>query len=174
MKWLSLIAVAAFTALPAHAQPAPATKAATGVTLPATRVVKTAAENTIRHISGADLASALNSKKPTDALTEVLISEGGNYRVSNTLRDRNGLVEFHDNWYDHIFVQEGEGTFLTGGTMVGAVDSGPGEKRAVSITGGTSTPLRAGDYFLVPPHVPHQMLVAKGQRLRFVVFKISK
>ena len=93
---------------------------------------------------------------------------------NSTLRDRNGLVEFHDNWYDHIFIQEGEGTFLTGGTMVGAVDSGPGEKRAISITGGTSTPLRAGDYFLVPPHVPHQMLVAKGQRLRFVVFKISK
>jgi len=84
------------------------------------------------------------------------------------------VVEYHDVWYDHIFVQEGEGTFLTGGIMVGAVDTGPGEKRAVSITGGTSTPLRAGDYFLVPPHVPHQMLVTRGRHLRFVVFKIRK
>jgi quercetin dioxygenase-like cupin family protein len=142
--------------------------------LPSTRVVKTDPEKTIRHIGASELTSALNSKKPTDALTEVLISEGEGYRVSNTLRDRNGVVEYHDFWYDHIFVQEGEGTFLTGGTMVGAVDTGPGEKRAVSITGGTSTPLRAGDYFLVPPHVPHQMLVTRGQRLRFVVFKIRK
>src|SRR6478736_231094 len=102
MKWLFLIAVAASVALPAHAQPAPAANAAAGVTLPATRVVKTAAENTIRHISGADLASALNSKKPTDALTEVLISEAGNYRVPNTFRAPNRVVEFHHNWSAHL------------------------------------------------------------------------
>jgi hypothetical protein len=118
--------------------------------------------------------SALNSKKSTDALTEVLLSQGDHYRVSNTLRDRDGVVEFHDSWYDHIFIQEGEATFLTGGTMVGAVDISPEEKRAVSIAGGTLTPPRAGDYFLVPPHTPHQMLVQKGQRVRFVVFKVSK
>jgi quercetin dioxygenase-like cupin family protein len=175
-KWLVPM-IAGLAALPASAQPKPASdvsQAVAAVTLPAAHVDKTAPEKAIRHIGGSELASALNSKKPTDALTEVLLSQGAQYRVSNTLRDRNGVVEFHEFWYDHIFVQEGEGSFLTGGTMVGAVDTAAGEKRAVSITGGTSTPLRAGDYFMVPPHVPHQMLVAKGQQLRFVVFKIRK
>lgn len=177
MRPLLLIAVAMLMALPTYAQPAPGksmSPATAGVTLPSTRVVKTAPENAIRRIGSAELVSALNSKKPTDALTEVLISEGSNYRVSNTLRDRNGVVEFHDSWFDHIFVQEGAATFITGGTMVGAVDTAPGEKRAVSIKGGTSTAIHVGDYFLVPPHIPHQMMVAKGQHIRFVVFKIRK
>jgi hypothetical protein len=175
MRFLLLIAAVMLMALPTYAQPAPEESTPTaGVTLSSTRVVKTAPENAIRRISSAELVSALNSKKPTDALTEVLISEGSNYRVSNTLRDRNGVVEFHDSWFDHIFVQEGDATFITGGTMVGAVDTAPGEKRAISIKGGTSTAIHVGDYFLVPPHIPHQMMVAKGQHIRFVVFKIRK
>ena len=172
-----LAAIATLVALPAFAQPAQTTarsNSIASVTLPATAVNKTASENAVRHIDGKELLSALNSKKPTDALTEVRLSEGDHYRVSNTLRDRNGVVEFHDTWYDHIFIQEGEVTFLTGGTMVGAVDTGPGEKRAVSISGGTSTPLHAGDYFLVPPHIPHQMLVENGKHVRFIVFKVRK
>jgi len=172
-----LTAIAIFAAGPALAQPAQMnakSNSTASVTLPATAVNKTAPENAVRHIDGKELLSALNSKKPTDALTEVRLSEGDHYRVSNTLRDRNGVVEFHDYWYDHIFIQEGETTFLTGGTMVGAVDTGPGEKRAVSISGGTSTPLHAGDYFLVPPRIPHQMLVENGKHVRFIVFKVRK
>ncbi|HET7085853.1 MAG TPA: cupin domain-containing protein [Rhizomicrobium sp.] len=168
MKIRFLIAAAGLAAFAANAQPAP------NLSLPAAHVDKTGPENVIRHVGGADLKAALNSKKPSDALTEVLLSGGNGYRVSNTLRDRDGLVEYHDEWYDHIFVQEGEATFLTGGTMVGAADTAPGEKRAASITGGTSTALHAGDYFMIPPHTPHQMLVAKGHQIRFVVFKIRK
>jgi hypothetical protein len=172
-----LTAIAILATLPAFAQPVRTnakSNSTASVTLPATAVNKTAPEGAVRHIDGKELLSALNSKKPTDALTEVRLSEGDHYRVSNTLRDRNGVVEFHNYWYDHIFIQEGEATFLTGGTMVGAVDTGPGEKRAVSISGGTSTPLHAGDYFLVPPNIPHQMLVENGKHVRFVVFKVRK
>lgn len=174
MKALLLVAIASLAALPAHAQTAEKSASAASVTLPATRVYKIGPENVVRHIDGKALATALNSKKPNDALAEVLLSEGERYRIGNTLRDRNGVVEFHDYWYDHIFVQEGEAKFLTGGTMIGAVDTAPGEKRAVSIDGGTSTVLHAGDYFLVPPRIPHQMLVQQGQKIRFVVFKVRK
>jgi hypothetical protein len=171
-----LAAIATLTALSANAQTAGngGPNSTSNVSLPATRVVKTGPENVIRHVKASELVSALNSKKPTDALTEVLLSEGERHRVSNTLRDRDGVVEFHDEWYDHIFVQEGEASFLTGGTMVGAVDAAPGEKRAASIHGGTLTAIHAGDYFFVPPHTPHQMLVHHGQKIRFVVFKIRK
>lgn len=174
MKAPLLAAIAALAAMSAHAQTTGQSGPGSNVSLPATRVIKTGPENAVRHVKSGDLVSALNSKKPTDALTEVLLSEGERHRVSNTLRDRDGVVEYHDVWYDHIFVQEGEATFLTGGTMVGAVDTGPGEKRAVSIKGGTLTVIHAGDYFFVPPHTPHQMLVRQGQMVRFVVFKIRK
>ena len=162
--------------LAAHAQPAPksASAPAAALTLPSIRVVKTGPENTVRHIDGKELLAAMNSKKPTDVLTEVLLSDDEHHRVSNVLRDKDGLVEFHDTWYDYIFVQAGEGSFVTGGKMVGALDSGPGEKRAKSIVGGKTTNLHAGDYFLVPPMTPHQMFVAKGQQLRYIVFKFRK
>ena len=149
-----LCVIATVVLLPAYAESAPKSKvsnAAATVTLPVAHVDKTAQENSIRHINRAKLVSALNSKKSTDALTEVLLSQGDHYRVSNTLRDRDGVVEFHDSWYDHIFIQDGEATFLTGGTMVGAVDISPGEKRAVSIAGGTLTPLRVGIIFSCRP-----------------------
>lgn len=174
MKALLLSAIVTLAALSANAQTTGQSGPAFNVSLPAMRVIKTGPENVIRHVKSGDLVSALNSKKPTDALTEVLLSEGERHRVSNTLRDRDGVVEYHDAWYDHIFVQEGQASFLTGGTMVGAADTAPGEKRAVSIKGGTLTVIHAGDYFMVPPHTPHQMLVHQGQKIRFVVFKIRK
>jgi hypothetical protein len=163
----AVIVICMFQSVP-HAA---AQGAAAPAPLPLLRVDKTGPETSVRHFDGQNLEAWLRGKKSTDALAEVLISDGKNHRVSNTFRDRNGLVEFHESWRDHIFVQQGEAKFLTGGKMVDVVDTAPGEKRASSIVGGTVTVLHAGDYFFIPPGTPHQMLVDKDKNVRFVVFK---
>ena len=76
-------------------------------------------------------------------------------------------------------VQAGEGSFVTGGKMVGAIDSGPGEKRAKSIVGGKTTNLHAGDYFLVaaddaPPDVRSQGPAAPLYRLQISQVALSQ
>ena len=79
--------------------------------------------------------------------SQVLLSKHDGYQIINTIRDKDGQAEIHADWNDHIFVQEGEATLVTGGTAVDAKDTAPGEKRGTSIKGGT-THHEAGRLFL--------------------------
>lgn len=160
-----LLALAALIALPAAAQTAP----------PFTSLDKTAPETQVRHLSGAELSRDLvTAKKPGDFYAQAVLSKGDRHQVINTIRDSSGQAEVHADWNDHIFVQEGSASFATGGTAVGAVDTAPGERRGTSIKGGTVADMKPGDYFFVPAGTPHQMLLAKGQKIKFIAFKTHK
>ena len=142
---------------------------------PFTSLDKTAPETQVRHLSGADLARDLvKAKKPGDFYAQALISKGDRHQVINTIRDSSGQAEIHADWNDHIFVQEGQASLQTGGTDVGAVQTAPGEMRGTSIKGGTVMVMKPGDYFFVPAGTPHQMLLAKGQKIKFIAFKTHK
>ncbi len=139
---------------------------------PFTSLDKTGPETAVRHVSGAELTQSLTAaKKPGDYYAQALLSKGAHYQVINTIRDKDGQAEVHAAWNDNIFVQDGEASFVTGGTAVNAQDTAPGEKRGTSITGGTTMPMRPGDYFFVPAGTPHQMIVAPGKHLKFIAFK---
>jgi mannose-6-phosphate isomerase-like protein (cupin superfamily) len=142
---------------------------------PFTSLDKTGAETSVRHLSNADLGDTLRkSKKPGDFYAEAVISKGTVYKVINTIRDKDGQAEIHADWADHIFVQEGEARFATGGTAVGAAVTAPGEQRGTAIKGGTVAIMKPGDYFFVPAGTPHQMLVPAGGRIKFIAFKTHK
>jgi|SRR5581483_6388813 len=149
--------------------------AAVAAAPPFTSLDKTAPETSVRHLPGAELSGALKkAKKPTDFYAQALISKGPQHQVINTLRDKDGQAEIHADWSDHIFVQEGEAKFVTGGTAVDAAVTAPGEQRGTSITGGATMTMKPGDYFFVPAGTPHQMLVAPGQHIKFIAFKTHK
>ena len=66
-----------------------------------------------------------------------------------------GEVEVHDKT-NHIFIiVEGEATFVTGGTLVGAKNTAPGQIRAASMNGGQTHQLKKGDVITVPAKTPH-------------------
>ena len=66
-----------------------------------------------------------------------------------------GPAELHEHT-NHIFIiVEGEGTFITGGTLVGAKQTGPAETRATSIEGGQTYHLSKGDVITIPAKTPH-------------------
>jgi mannose-6-phosphate isomerase-like protein (cupin superfamily) len=139
---------------------------------PFTALDKTGAENAVRHLSGAELTQGLKAaKKPGDFYAQALLSKGERYQVINTIRDKDGQAEVHDSWNDHIFVQEGEASFVTGGTAVDAKVTASGEKRGTAIKGGATATMHPGDYFFVPAGTPHQMLVARGKHIKFIAFK---
>ena len=142
---------------------------------PFTALDKTAPETAVRHLPGAELSDTLKrAKKPTDFYAQALLSKGAQYQVINTLRDKDGQAEIHADWSDHIFIQEGEAKFVTGGTAVGAAVTAPGEQRGTAIKGGATATMKPGDYFFVPAGTPHQMLVGPGQHIRFIAFKTHK
>ena len=162
---MKTLLIAALLALPAAAGAAP----------PFTSLDKTAPETQVRHVPGAVLTRDLtNAKRPGDFYAQAVISKGAQYQVINTIRDSSGQAEVHADWNDHIFVQEGEASLATGGIAVEAVDTAPGEKRGTAIRGGAVAVMKAGDYFFVPAGTPHQMLLAKGQKIKFIAFKTHK
>lgn len=66
-----------------------------------------------------------------------------------------GEVEVHEKT-NHIFIiVEGEATLVTGGTLVGAHQTAPGQTRASSVEGGTTYHLSKGDVITVPAKTPH-------------------
>jgi mannose-6-phosphate isomerase-like protein (cupin superfamily) len=57
---------------------------------------------------------------------------------------------------NHLFIiVEGEATFVTGGTMVGAKQTAPDERRAAKIEGGQTHHLTKGDVITIPANTPH-------------------
>ena len=66
-----------------------------------------------------------------------------------------GEVEVHEKT-NHVFIiVEGEATFVTGGTLVGAKNTAPGQIRAASVDGGQTYHLTKGDVITIPAKTPH-------------------
>jgi mannose-6-phosphate isomerase-like protein (cupin superfamily) len=66
-----------------------------------------------------------------------------------------GEAEVHETT-NHVFIiVEGEATFVTGGTLVGAKQTAPGQLRAGSIQGGQTHRLTKGDVITIPAKTPH-------------------
>jgi mannose-6-phosphate isomerase-like protein (cupin superfamily) len=142
---------------------------------PFTAVENLSTEKTVRHLSGKELGDVMKKGMTPGAFySQVMLSKHDGYQIINTIRDKDGQAEIHADWNDNIFVQEGEASFVTGGSAVDAKVTAPGEQRGTAIKGGANATMRAGDYFFVPAGTPHQVKLAPGQRLRFIAFKTHK
>lgn len=82
-------------------------------------------------------------------------SDGRNYMVHASHRDKPGMAEIHELDTDIVYVLEGTATFVTGGTAVGQKTIGPNEIRGNAIEGGEVHKLVKGDVIVVPNGVPH-------------------
>ncbi len=96
-----------------------------------------------------------------------------NYYVEFVKRlDHGNLAESHAHWVDHITILSGEGVLTHGGTLSDAGDVAPnGEVRGGTISGAKTRTLGPGDYFQIPPGMPHKLDAAPGKTLSYVVFK---
>ena len=66
-----------------------------------------------------------------------------------------GEVEVHEKT-NHVFIiVEGEATFVTGGSLVGAKQTAPDQVRAASVQGGQTYHLTKGDVITIPAKTPH-------------------
>ena len=96
---------------------------------------------------------------PHDKVTSTMV-KGGAIIQDNGLRvlaHRRGAgeVEVHDKT-NHVFIiVEGEATFVTGGTLVGARQTGADQIRASGIQGGQTHQLTKGDVITIPAKTPH-------------------
>src|SRR5256884_9258566 len=68
-------------------------------------------------------------------------SDGRNYMVHASRREKPGQAEIHTKDADVIYVLQGKATFITGGEAVDAKTTAPDELRGVRIKGGEKRPM---------------------------------
>ncbi len=88
-------------------------------------------------------------------------------------REGDGVAEWHETQADVFFVQSGSATLVVGGTMVGADETAPHEKRNGAIQGGVRRKLMAGDVVRIPAKMPHQILLDGGHDFTYFVVKVK-
>lgn len=114
---------------------------------------------TMAVVVAADGVPTVVTYVPNSTVTEVMTTGGQivNDKGLIILANRRGAgeAEVHDRT-NHIFIiVEGEATFVTGGTLVGAKNTAPGQIRATGIEGGQLHQLRKGDVITIPAKTPH-------------------
>lgn len=115
----------------------------------------------------------LDSKTVNDAFAKGAVLIGGtngeNYMVHASRREKAGLAEVHDLDTDIIYVLDGTATVVTGGSSVDPKTIEAGEHRGTSIEGGETRQLKKGDVLIVPKGTPHWFRHVDGTFLYYVV-----
>ena len=96
-------------------------------------------------------------------------SNGRNYMVHTSRREKPGQAEVHTKDADVIYVLQGSATFITGGEAIDAKETAPNELRGSSIRNGQTRQIFKGDVIVVPNGVPHQFLEVTNPFLYYVV-----
>ena len=85
-----------------------------------------------------------------------------------------GEVEVHEKT-NHVFIiVEGEATFITGGTLVGARETGPNQRRASSVEGGQTHHLTKGDVITIPARTPHWFKDVPTQTIAYYALNLEQ
>jgi mannose-6-phosphate isomerase-like protein (cupin superfamily) len=90
-----------------------------------------------------------------------------------TARTASGGGELHAHFADFLIVVDGEGTEMTGGTMVDPKEGANGETRGKTLEGATPHLLHKGDVIHIPAGTPHQAIEAPGQSIIIYVIKVE-
>jgi uncharacterized protein GlcG (DUF336 family)/quercetin dioxygenase-like cupin family protein len=96
-------------------------------------------------------------------------SDGRNYMVHASRREKPGQAEIHTKDTDVIYVLKGTATFITGGEAINAKTTAPDELRGESIRSGQTRQIAKGDIIVVPNGVPHQFAQVTDPFLYYVV-----
>jgi glc operon protein GlcG len=96
-------------------------------------------------------------------------SNGENYMVHASRREKAGMSEVHELDTDIIYVFDGTATIVTGGKSVDSKQVAQSEFRGTSIDGGETRNLKKGDVLIVPKGTPHWFKQVDGAFLYYVV-----
>ncbi len=96
-------------------------------------------------------------------------SNGENYMVHASRREKPGMAEVHELDTDIIYVLDGTAIFVTGGKSVDPKMTAPNEFRSTMIDGGETRNLKKGDVVIVPKGTPHWFKIIDGAFLYYVV-----
>lgn len=123
-----------------------------------------AGSSNVTYVGHDKVSETLNKSGPLVTASDLL--------VSGSHRNGPGQVEVHEKETDVLYVQDGEATFVTGGTMVGGKLTKAGQWLGTDIQGGEPHHLTKGDVIVVPAGTPHWFKETKS--VSYFVVKVLK
>jgi mannose-6-phosphate isomerase-like protein (cupin superfamily) len=124
--------------------------------------------------TGAAQAAASAVPPKSGGIATHFFSKHDNFQELIAARNKSGQVEIHDKYTDYIIVEDGAGTLTIGGTVADKKQTGPGEWRGASSSGGKVYKLEPGVLVTIPAATPHWMQVPTGGHLRYITVKKSE
>ena len=123
--------------------------------------------------SAAEMAAVNQQMASTKELTHRFIGEKNYNMEVRRLVGKQPILQ-HGKKSDFMVIQDGEGTFMSGGTLVGGKPGGEdqGDIRGESIQGGVSRVLKPGDVMFVPAGLPHGFVETKDH-VTFVMVRFD-
>jgi mannose-6-phosphate isomerase-like protein (cupin superfamily) len=116
----------------------------------------------------------LEKAKAGNGSAGITLAEYNGHHTMLTARVKSGGAEQHTHFADFLIVVDGEGTELTGGTIVDRKDGPNGEIHGTKLEGATPHMLHKGDVIHIPAGTPHQSIEAPGQSITIYVIKVQE
>lgn len=109
---------------------------------------------------------------PPEGITKKI--DFGGHALSISHREKDGLVEVHENKADVMVIQSGTAKLVVGGKIIDPVTIAPHEIHGVRLEGGTSRNVGPGDVIEIPAGVPHQFFLNGAPQITYLLVKIVK
>ena len=145
----------------------PATSPAfTAAKLPQAPAAQTDAAMMKTFTSAADVQGLLAKAKAERKEGQVMAAEHilslAPYVTNLEYRPVEGAVAVHEKEAELVYVIDGGGTLITGGTVVGQKRTNDANLSGTAIDGGTMRTIAKGDFAIIPEGTPHQFKPAGG------------
>ena len=108
------------------------------------------------------LAKAKAERKEGQLVAAEHILSLAPYTANLEYRPVDGAVAVHEKEAEMVYVVDGGGTLITGGTVVGEKRTNAANLSGTAIDGGTMQTINKGDFAIIPEGTPHQFKPANG------------
>jgi len=158
-----MAAVAVMAGKPAESS---AAKSSASTALPQAPAAQMDASIMNTFASAADVQALLAKAKAERKEGQVLVAEHiltlAPYTANLEYRPIDGAVAVHEKEAEMVYVMDGGGTLITGGTVVGEKRTNAANLSGTAIDGGTIRTIAKGDFAIIPEGTPHQFKPANG------------
>src|ERR1700676_2626636 len=163
---LALALLAAVVVMAGQPAKSPATAPAALTALPQAPAAQADAAMMNTFSSAADVQALLAKAKAERKEGQVMVAEHilslAPYTANLEYRPIDGAVAVHEKEAAMVYVIDGGGTLITGGTVVGEKRTNAANLSGTAIDGGTMRTIAKGDFAIIPEGTPHQFKPAGG------------
>jgi mannose-6-phosphate isomerase-like protein (cupin superfamily) len=121
-----------------------------------------------------EVSERLEKNIGTQSIIFETVGNWAGHSVYLVLRAKTADAEFHKTEEDLYFAMGGHATFVIGGEMVNPKEMPRKQVRAPSIKGGVRREVRTGDVLHVPRAIPHQLMIAPGEKFLYFLVKLDE